>query len=341
MAEGGGARARLGRLRSRLGQWYAKNALQIKLGALVGLLVIIYLMPLIYVPIYPGESGVLWRRFFGGTATDLVLGEGVNLKFPWDEVYVYDVRMQTETTTFNVLAEDGLNMDVEVTVRFRLNPRYLGLLHKNIGPDYVQKLVIPEVAAHGREAMAQLRPDELYTHRRQKVQDQILEKLARTLDVAYLPGVGEESFIYVQDLLIRNIVLPPPVADAIHQKVVQKQRLQEYEYRLQKEEKEKQRKRIEGEGIQLFQSMVTEGISDEFLKWKGINATLELARSNNSKIVIIGGGKEGLPIILGPLDSQAAAPPAAAPPRSLDEAEIPRAADEVAEPEPDWGVDKP
>lgn len=328
----------LNRWAERSRAWYGRNALWVKINALVLLLAFIYLIPLIFVPIYPGQAGVVWRRFGGGTDTQYVMGEGLRVKLPWDVVYLYDTRMQTESEEFNVISEDGLPMDVELTVRFRPNPRHLGLLHKTIGPDYVQKLLVPEVGAHGRQEMAQVRPEELYTQKRELVQQRILDKLSQSLDVRYLPDSPGESFIYLQDVLIRSIKLPPQVVEAIQNKVVQKHRLLEYDYRLQKEEKEKERKRIEGEGIQMFQNMVSSGISEQFLKWKGINATLELAKSNNSKIVVIGAGEGGLPLILGNLDGQPAPGLAAPPAKPVGEEPLHQ---ENPDHEPEWAMDKP
>jgi len=320
---------------------YERFSLQINIGLLVGLLVVVYLAPFIFVSIYSGEAGVRWRRLYGGTDTENVLGEGIQLKLPWDKIYIYDIRLKTKDEIFNVLTEDGLNMAVEVTVRFRPNQKHLGLLHKNVGPDYIRKLVIPEVGAHAREAMSQLRPQELYTRKRRLVQQRILERLRKTLDVEYTPEAPGESFIYLQDVLIRSIQLPQSVEAAIEAKLVQKQRLLEYEYRLQKEEKEKIRKRIEGEGIQLFQSMVTTGISEQFLKWKGINATLELAKSNNSKIVIIGAGEGGLPIILGNLESPPQYTPTTPALTAPSEERISGSNTDTGDLEPEWSMDKP
>jgi prohibitin 2 len=330
--------AALGLLKSRLQGWYGRNSIEIRITVLVLLLAFTYLLSYVLVPIFPGQAGVIWRRFRGGTDTEYVLDEGLRFKSPWNEVFIYDIRLHTENEVFNVLTEDGLNMEVEITVRFRPNPKYLGLLHKTVGPDYIRNLIIPEMGAHARAEMAQLRPDQLHTGKRDEVQQRILERLSRALDVKYLPQAPGERLIYLQDVLIRNIRFPPVVAEAIQAKVVQKQKMEEYEYRLQKEHQEKERKRIEAEGIQLFQNIVTQGISEQFLKWKGINATLELAKSNNSKIVIIGAGKEGLPLILGNLETPRAAT-GSAPGRGVpNETEILQTQEA---PEPEWFMDKP
>jgi regulator of protease activity HflC (stomatin/prohibitin superfamily) len=290
---------------------------------LIALLLFIYMIPDIFYSVYPGEAAVVWYRFAGGTDID-VRGEGLQIKWPWDRAYIYSIRMQYATRTFHALCSDGMPIQVETTIRFRLHRVALGELHKHVGPDYLETLVLPELGAHVRERISQYRPAVLYTQQREEIQEQILSELKQELLLVYHEGRDPEEAIFVEDVLIRNIVLPPKVAEAIDDKLAQEQRMLEYEYRLQKERREAERKAIEAEGIRRFQDTVTGGISERYLKWKGIDATLELARSPNAKIVIIGAGEDGLPIILGGIDSLPviqpssglAAPPAATGPSS-------------------------
>jgi regulator of protease activity HflC (stomatin/prohibitin superfamily) len=286
-------------------EWAKRNELRIAVTTLLFLLIVGFLAPNIFIPIMPGQCGVQWSRFLGGTKTDKVYREGIHIIFPWNRMYIYNVRLQQRSKTFHVLSEDGLSMDVEIVIRFKLREETLGYLHKYVGPDYVDVLVLPEIAARGRDIISSYEPAELYTQRRVAIQRQILDDVRNELRIRDLPRRAPTDFIYIEDVLIRNIVLPPQVAEAIRNKLVQQQIMLEYDYRLLREEKERQRKTIEAEGIRQFQDIVSEGISERYLKWKGIDATLELARSQNSKIVIIGSGQGGLPIILGNLDATA------------------------------------
>ncbi len=304
-------------------------------AALIALLLFVYLIPDIFFSILPGEAGVVWYRLWGGTDVEDVRGEGINVKWPWDKKYIYDIRMQSATDTYSALCADGMPIQVETSIRFRLNKQTLGLLHKHMGPDYLATLVLPELGSHVREQVSHYRPAELYTEMREDIQDEILKELKEELDLRFQEDDDQMTeAIYVQDVLIRDILLPPKVVAAIDDKLAQEQRMLEYDYRLEKERKERDRKAIEAEGIRIFQDTVAGGISERYLKWKGIDATLELARSANAKIVVIGAGSDGLPIILGGIDSlpsdfppsgapalaaagpSSAAPPAAAGPSS-------------------------
>ncbi len=268
------------------------------------LLVFVYLIPDIFYRVFPGEEAVIWHMLAGGTSL-YVRDEGLRVKWPWDRVYIYDIRLQQETRVFDALSNDGLPFEIEVSIRFRPHRGALGKLHKHVGPDYVETLVIPELGAHVREGISRYRPDELYGTRREEIQTTILEEMTEELKLDYELDDNDltETLIYVEDVLIRNLVLPPEVRAAIDSKLAQEQAMLEYDYILQKAEKERERKAIEAQGIRAFQDIVAAGISERYLSWKGIDATLELARSPNAKIVVIGAGEGGLPIILGGLDS--------------------------------------
>lgn len=310
--------AKLGlRLKAWRGRWRERlyrHATEVGVVMLVVLFILVYLAPNIFIFIYPGEAGVLWRRFFGGTETQAVYSEGVHIIFPWDIMYIYNARLQETGETFDVLSSDGLHMDVDITVRYRPIKHDLALLHKNIGPEYVKVLLLPEVRAHAREQIAQYTPEQLYTSQRQQVQRNVLEKIRAQLIAKYEPDTPRESYLEVDDIFIRSITLPAKVQQAIESKIAQLHAMEEYDYRLRKETKEAQRKKIEAEGIKAFQDAIKGSIDESYLKWKGIDATAQLAGSNNAKIVIIGAGQTGLPLILGgfepPRPGAGAAPPA-------------------------------
>jgi regulator of protease activity HflC (stomatin/prohibitin superfamily) len=241
------------------------------------------------VKIKSGESGVLYRLFAGGTVVGQdPYGEGLHLVLPWNEMYIYTARIQQVTDEFLVLSNDGLEVQVIVSIRYRPHLPDLGMLHKNIGPDYVEKVVKPEIQAQFRFALGQYKPDEIYSSQGfilQMVVQGALQNLA-------------ERHIELDDLLLKSVKLPRSVADSIESKLRAQQLAQEMKYRVETEVEEAKRKRIEAEGIRDFQQIITAGGSPEdFLRFKGIEATLELARSPNAKVIIAGGGTDRLPLL--------------------------------------------
>lgn len=292
-----------------VGDWLRRRSLILTTLVLMFLMVVLFFADRTFVSVYSGQSGVLWSRFFGGTQIDRVYLEGLHIIFPWDEMNIYDIRLQENQREFQVLSSDGLEMRVSVSVRFRPIQAHLGVLHREVGPQYVETLVLPELGAQARKQIALYEPFELYSQLREDVQQEMTEGLRRQIRVMYRQGAPPEDAIHVEDVLIRNIQLPDQVRNAIEKKLTQRHMMLEYSYRIEKEEMEKARKKIEAEGIRTFQDIVNEGISERYLRWKGIDATLELARSTNSKVVVIGGGEDGLPIILGNVDGAAPEPP--------------------------------
>jgi len=292
----------------RLKNWFSRNGLGLTLLGLILALVFAWLTPTIFVFIPPGHTGVYWVRFGSGTITDRVLNEGVAYKWPWDKIYLYDARLRVVNDLFEVLTSDGLEAIVDISIRYRLVRQDIALLHRNIGPDYVKTLLLPEVNSHARHEISKYTPEELYSLKRIKIERTITESLKNAMRFEYEPENDRESFLYIENILLKRTQLPEKVRDAIQDKLVHFYLMQGYDYRVAREEKERLRKRVEAQGIRDFQTIVNEGISEQYLKWKGISATLALATSTNAKVVVIGAGQGGLPIILGNIDS----PPAVA-----------------------------
>jgi len=283
---------------NKLNNWLEAHRLEIAIVLLLSALLFLSALPMMLISIDSGYKGVLWRRFFGGTEMEQSYSEGTTLIFPWDKMTLYSTRQQRETVVFNTLSKNGLSVLVEASIRFRPLEEHLPELHRYIGPDYVSILLIPEMGSHVRNVIGQYEPEELYSIKRTLIEEHIQQSIRNGLDTTNAKkSVG--NYIFVDEILIRDITLPETVRDSIEQKEQAKQVALTYEFRLLGEEKEKQRKKIEAEGIRDFQNTITDGISQKYLTWQGINATVDLAKSNNSKVVIIGSGKSGLPIILG------------------------------------------
>jgi regulator of protease activity HflC (stomatin/prohibitin superfamily) len=307
-------------------------------------IVVIYLMvttligfmiaPNVIVTIPTGHVGVLWKRFRGGTQLDprLLKEEGMRVLLPWDKLFLYDLRLQTTTDTYNAISKDGVNLAATINIRFRLKHDAIPQLHQVIGPDYIAHLVRPEIGNRAREIIAEYTAEEVYSTKRQEIQKRIRTHTEAMLGQSMVQRSVEESeygehyripldaMLNLFDTLVLGLELPQSVVAAINRKVEQYYLVQEYAFRVDREKKESERKRIEAEGISAFQQIVSQGISDSYVRWRGIEATLQLAQSPNSKIVVIGSGKDGLPIILGNVDTPPSPPRIGAAPADNSEA---------------------
>jgi regulator of protease activity HflC (stomatin/prohibitin superfamily) len=247
-----------------------------------------YLWGRVFMSLKPGEAGVMWERFFGGTDLTHVYREGFHFVMPWNRLYVYNVRLQQTPHKIVALCKNGLPVEIEVSIRSRPQIENLPLLHKIVGEDYVDIVVKPEIEAHVRAVVSQFKPEELYTS----------EGYILNLIVQGAMGEIAERYISLDDLLIKRIILPPSIANAIQSKLVEEQRVFEYDYRVQQAGKEAERKAVEAKGILAFQETVESGGAfNDYLRYAGIQATLELAKSDNAKVVLSGSGANGLPII--------------------------------------------
>lgn len=236
--------------------------------------------------IYPGHAGVKWS-FYSGTEVDYVYPEGFHIISPVNKMYIYDVRIQEISKELDVLSKRGLKIHLLFSIRFRPKLEFLGLLHKNIGMDYPNKVILPEIESVLRQTIGTLGSDEIYTSG-QKVISEAIENAIEQL---------HQRYILVDDVLIRKIILPDIVANAIKFKIEQKHLIEAHEYIVEKEIKEAQRKYIEAQGIRNKYNVILQAIKNEnILHWEGIQATKDISKSDNAKVVIIG-DKEGLPII--------------------------------------------
>ncbi len=284
----------------RIGAWAAVQYRRMKAFArrhapyviLLGFLLaftVVLLFNQIVISIYPGQLGVLWRRLGGGTQIDTVYREGLHLIFPFNKMYIYNVRKQQFTDTIDVLTVDGLTVRVVYSVRYYLDKDTLPLLHQRVGPDFVNVVVRPEIRSVMRMVFGQYKPEEIYA-----TQKAIQERIS-VLSKTHL----EARFVALDDVPIESITLPVRISEAIESKLAQQQVDQEYVYRLSIAGKEANRQRIESDGIRAYNDTVNSSLTPSVLSWQGILATRELAKSPNAKVVVIGAGKDGLPLILG------------------------------------------
>ena len=236
----------------------------------------------------PGAKGIYfnWRS---GTDTQNVLSEGWHWLMPWNKIYLYDVRMKDNLENLSILTADQLNIATDLSIRYRPLPEEVGQLHQNVGPNYYQVLISPTLRNVAREVIASYASIDAYT-KRQEIQKKIFDSVTEKLN-------GKN--ILVEQVMLRNMDFPKMVTDAIERKLAMKQEAEKMKYVLEKEGLEAERKRVEAQGIADFQKIVSQGINENLLRWKGIEATINLAESGNAKVVVIGSNKDGLPLILG------------------------------------------
>ena len=244
----------------------------------------------IFLTIKPGERGVIFRKFSGGLDKENIYDPGFKIKAPWNDMSIYDVREKQAEETMDVLDKNGLSINVDVSVRFHPIYGQIGYLHEIFGKEYITRLVIPEVRSSVRKVMGRYAAEEIYSTRRKAVEDAIINETADIL--------GENN-IRMTALLIRSINLPLEIKQAIENKLKQEQEALAYQFRLDKEKSEAERKRIAAEGEAKANQIVNSSLTDKLLKMRGIEATVSLAQSQNTKIIVIGSGKDGLPLILG------------------------------------------
>lgn len=244
---------------------------------------------MIFVVILPGHGGVIYD-LFRGTRLGAYQREGLNVKFPWNRMYIYDLRLQRTPVKVHALSREGMVVEMDVTVLYRPIAEELPTLHKAIGPEYVERTVVPLTIGAVREYVAQHDSQELYTVDAQALQQEIIGATRGSL---------ARHYVAITDLVLERLTLPKTVVDAIEQKLAQEQIAAAYGFRLEAEKAEAQRLQIKGAGLNRYYALVNGALSPSLLAWRGIEATVELSQSPNSKVVIIGSGKDQLPIILG------------------------------------------
>lgn len=244
----------------------------------------------LFYSINPTQRAVVFYKFGQGLDKVNVIGPGVHLKAPWNDIFVYDVQETAKDEKMDVLDKSGLSIHVDVTVRFKPVADKIGYIYEKFNTDYISVLVIPEVRSTVRQVMGRYTAEEIYSTKRAEVEIAIKTESEKILNTGNVEMVA---------LLIRSIELPDQIRIAIESKLQQQQEALAYQFRLDKEKSEAERKRIAAEGEARANNIVNSSLSDKLLKMRGIEATLELSKSPNSKIVIVGSSKDGLPLILG------------------------------------------
>ena len=239
-----------------------------------------------------GEAGVLFKTFGGGVVTDKApLSEGFHIIAPWNKVYIYNVKQQEFFEgNMQVLSSNGLEISLDVSVLYQPIYNELGLLHKTKGENYVNIVLIPQIRAVARSVVGRYTPEQLYSTKRDAIQNEIYEETQK---------VVENQHIQLNAVLVRDVSLPLAIKEGIERKLIQEQEALEYEFRIEKAKQEAEKQRIDAEGKATANRILSASITNMILKEKGIEATKELSTSPNAKVIVIGSGEDGMPIILG------------------------------------------
>ena len=255
------------------------------------LIVLFLLVSKSAVTVDSGEAGVLFKTFGDGVVVDEPpMGEGFHIVAPWNKVFIYEVRQQELFEKMKVLSSNGLEIQIDASAWYEPVYNELGNLHQSLGQGYLQRVIQPAIRSAARSVIGRYTPDDLYSTKRDAIQVEIFEETKKILD---------RQYVQLNEVLVRDVTLPPTIKEAIERKLKQEQESLEYEFRLESARKEAEKVIIEAKGKADANRILSASLTDKILQDKGIEATTKLAKSPNTKVVVIGSAKDGLPIILG------------------------------------------
>jgi regulator of protease activity HflC (stomatin/prohibitin superfamily) len=250
----------------------------------------IVIVGILYYAILVVPAGTVGVYDLFGKVSDDVVAPGIHVINPLANIHKMSVRTQEVKETVDLPSREGLTVNVDVSLLFNLEPAKAAEVFRTIGYNYVNIVVVPQLRSVVRDVTSGYDAKALYTAERELLTAKVLTVLAPVL---------KERGVRAEKILLRKITLPAKVAAAVESKLEAEQQAEQMKFVLDKERQEAERKRIEAQGIADYQTIINQGLNENLLKWKGIEATRELAKSQNAKVVVIGSGKEGLPIILG------------------------------------------
>ncbi len=257
---------------------------------IIGVVLLIIIIIKSSVVIEAGQAGVLFKPFNDGVETEMTYGEGFHIIAPWNDMIIFPVRQLSISDQMKVLSVNGLEVSVDATVWYQPEYEKLPLLYQEKGRDYVSEILAPAISAAARSVVGRYTPEQLYSSKRDVIQAEILDEVKKELSSQY---------VQVNRVLVKDVTLPEKIKEAIERKLRQEQESLEYEFRLAKATKEAERQKIDAEGKAVANTILSASLTDKILTEKGIEATLQLAQSPNAKVVVVGSGQNGLPIILG------------------------------------------
>lgn len=256
----------------------------------VGFMFLLFVSSGCFITINAGEAGVLFKKFGGGLDKENLYSQGFQVIAPWNTMHRYDIREQIQEEKMSVLSSDGLNIDIDMSVRFRPQKDKIGFLHEEIGRGYKNTIVADLTRSTVRRIIGRYTPEELYRSKREEIETNIVKDLEASL---------LEKYVILESALLRNIDLPEQIKLAIQDKMKAKEQADRIDFEIERQKKEAERIKIEAQAKAEANRILSASLTDKILQEKGIAATEKLAESPNSKIIVVGGGKDGLPLILG------------------------------------------
>ncbi len=264
---------------------------KVALPFIVGAVLLLVVLAKSAITIDSGEAGVLFKTFGEGVVVDEPpMGEGFHLVAPWNKVYIYEVRQQELFEKMKVLSSNGLEIQIDASAWYEPVYKDLGNLHQSLGQNYLQRVIMPSIRSAARSVVGRYTPEQLYSSKRDAIQDEIFEETKKILD---------KQFVQLNEVLVRDVTLPITIKEAIERKLKQEQESLEYEFRLVTAAKEAEKVIIDAKGKAESNRILSASLTDKILQDKGIEATVKLSESPNTKIIVIGSGDSGMPIILG------------------------------------------
>jgi len=267
-----------------------KKVIPFAIAAFIVFMLFIALTNTTFLTIESGEKGVLFERFGEGIDKEQVYDDGFHIIAPWNKMIIYDVRLKENLEQMEGISKNGLTIKTELSYFYKPIDQKIGYLHEEIGQGYHDQIIKPAIRSATREVIGKYLPEELYSTKRQAIQEEIF---------TYAKDAIAAKHLVLDAVLIREVELPTTLKEAIELKLEQEQESLAYEFRLEKARQEAERQRIEAEGKAAANLIINASLTEKILQEKGIEATTKLAESPNAKTVIIGSAKNGLPIILG------------------------------------------
>jgi regulator of protease activity HflC (stomatin/prohibitin superfamily) len=287
---------------ARLGSWFLERQTRLAWHAFFLSILLLLLWPYCIITVDSGHTGVLYRRFFGGTVLEQIYREGTHFIFPWDTMHIFDIRVHEDFQTFPVLTRDGLALTVDISLLYHPIDVLTPVLLTTVGTNYREKLILPMLLASVRNVAAEFGQEDFYNKTSRSIQDSIHVRMTEF--------IGRNP-ISIDNLLIRAVHLPEGLDRAINDKMIAEQAVLRQNVMVKEAMERLKVQFVNAEAVRMTQEIINPGMTPGFLRWQGIEATRDLAQSQNSKFVIVG-GKDGLPVILN--TEPAAANPGAVPP---------------------------
>jgi regulator of protease activity HflC (stomatin/prohibitin superfamily) len=255
----------------------------------IALFILMGLSSSIFFSLGATERGIIFYKFGEGLDKENVLQPGFHTKAPWNDLIIFDVSEISSDETMDINDKNGLPIHVDVTVRYTPKNDKIAFIYEKFKTDYASRLVIPEMRSMTRQVMARYTAEEIYSTKRAEVETTIKTETEKILNA---------NFIDSKAVLIRSIKLPDQIRMSIESKLQQQQEALAYQYRLDKEKSEAERKRIAAEGESRANNIINNSLTTNLLRMRGIEATLELSKSPNAKVIVVGSGGDGMPLIL-------------------------------------------